>query len=220
MSWIEKIAFHQGIRGEEPNKALAHEIASSDNTEALKEISEYLYDKNKSISSDVLATMYHVGYEKPELIAPYLETFSDLLSSKINRMVWGSMIALSTIANVEPDALFQKIDLLIDTIKSGSLITEVWGLATLVNITKANEQYEQQTLPVLISYLESCRPIDFAKRVETYLPIINDSNKRDTIQNIIKEKRSELSEAQNKKLTTILKRYNKSCSADLQLVVS
>lgn len=217
MSWIKKIAYHQNIRGEEPNKALAKEIIKTESVEALKEISEYLFDKNRSISSDVLATMYHVGYEKPELITPYLNDFVNLLSSKVNRMVWGSMIAISTIAKIKPEDVFKHINLIITTIKNGSLITEVWGLVTLVNTVINNSKYEEKIIPLLIDYLKSCRPIDFAKRVETMLPIINDISKRDMIKEIIEAKQSELSEAQNKKVATIIKRYNKNCSENFKI---
>lgn len=217
MNWINKIAYHQNVRGEEPNKNLAKEISETKNVEALKEISQYLYDKNKSISSDVLATLYNVGYDQPELIAPYLSEFVNLLSSKINRMVWGSMIAISTIAKIKADEVYTHIDLIISTIKNGSLITEVWGLVTLVNTIVGNHEYEEKILPVLLDYLKSCRPIDFAKRVETILPVINNKNKKVTIKDIIDIKRSELSEAQNKKLVTIIKRYNKTCSDDLSI---
>lgn len=209
MSWIKKIAYHQNIRGEEPNKKLAKEIAYTENAEALKELSNYLYDKNKSISSDVIATMYHVGYENPQLIVPFLGDFLKLLSSKINRMVWGAMIAISTIAKVNPDDIFKHIDLIIHTVKKGTVITEVWGLVTLVNTVASNSKYEQQILPVLFDYLKCCRPIDFAKRVETMLPIITTKDIRDRVNESIVEKRAELSEAQLKKLLTIIKRYNK-----------
>lgn len=214
MNWITKIAYHQNIRGEEPNKALAKEIIATENIEALKELSEYLYDKNKSISSDVIAVMYHVGYEKPQLIAPYLNEFMKLLNSKINRMVWGAMIAISAIAKINPVDVFKQADLIIETIKKGSVITEVWGLETLVNSVISDSEYEEKILPVLFEYLKCCRPIDFGKRVETMLPVITNKEIRDKINEIIVEKRDELSEAQNKKLLTIIKRHNKSSNCE------
>lgn len=210
MSWINKIAFHKNIRNEEPNKELAEELASTNNTEGIKEISQYLFDKNKSISSDCLAVLYTIGYSKPELIKDYLGDFLILLESKNNRMIWGSMIALSTIAEIKSNEIFKSIDLIMQTIKKGTLITEVWGIKTLVNLSKQNKVFKEKLLPVLFDYLEKCRPIDFAKRVDVILPILKSPDEKEIIARIISLKTSELSEAQLKKLKTIMNKYSKS----------
>ena len=96
---IEKIAYHLGQRDEQPNKDLAAELAASEDKVGIAEIARFLSDKNPSIASDCIAVLYHVGYIKPELITIFVNDFFDLLESKHNRMVWGAMIALSTIAS-------------------------------------------------------------------------------------------------------------------------
>ncbi len=58
MNWINKIAFNQGVRGEEPNKQLDNEHAVANNTEGIKDIVGCLYDKNKPVSSDCLVILY------------------------------------------------------------------------------------------------------------------------------------------------------------------
>lgn len=206
MKWINKIAFYQNIRNEEPNKELAQEFIDTENKDGIKEISEYLYDKNKSVASDCMAVIYTIGYSKPELIQDYIDDFLELLKSKNNRMVWGSMIAISTIAPLKADYIFNEIDLLLNTIKKRTLITEVWGIKTLVNLSLNNEKYKTQIMPVLFDYLEKCRPIDFATRVETILPIIQSSAENEILERIIDFKKEDLSNAQSKKLATILKR--------------
>ena len=54
--------------------------------------------KTAKIASDCIKTLYEVGYLKPELIAPYVGDFLKLIKSRENRLVWGGMLALSTIA--------------------------------------------------------------------------------------------------------------------------
>lgn len=208
MSWIDKIAFNLNIRNEEPNKALAQELAKEESIEGIKEIAEYLNDKNKSVASDCLAVLYHIGYEKPALIQDYIDDFLKLLESKNNRMVWGSMIAISTIAPLKPTHIYKHIDLLLETIKKGSVITEVWGINMLANLCKANADYKQKLLPILLDYLEQCRPIDFAKRVETILPTIEEAKEKELVGNIINAKKPDLSPAQTKKLNSILKKFD------------
>ncbi|MCB9262210.1 MAG: hypothetical protein H6607_07530 [Flavobacteriales bacterium] len=209
MTWINKIAFYRNIRNEVPNQELARELANTNNTTGIEEISNYLFDKNTSVASDCLKVLYEIGYIKPELIEAYADTFLQLLESKNNRMVWGSMIALATIAPQKADDLYKKIDLLLQTIKQGTLITEVWGIKTLVYVSLQNDAYKSRLLPVLFDYLEKCRPIDFATRVETILPAISTPNEKEIMDKIIALKTPELSESQSKKLNAALKKHNK-----------
>ncbi len=206
MEWISKIAFHRNIRNETPNKELAAELAETGSKEGIREISKYMYDKNKSIASDCISVLYTIGYTNPELIQDYVGDFLGFLESKINRMVWGSMIGLSTIAQFKPETIYKNIDLILKTIKEGSLITEVWGIQILVNLSLCSPKYKNDLRLVLFDYLEKCRPIDFAKRIETILPIIESPEENEIIDRIIDMKIPELSEAQRKKLKTVLKK--------------
>lgn len=205
MNAISKIAFHRNIRNEEPNKALAKELAEADDFEGIKEISTYLYDKNKSIASDCLAVLYTIGYSKPEHITDYLGDFLKLLKSKNNRMVWGSMIAIATIAPLKSDEIFREVDKLLEVMKTGTVITEVWGIKALVGLSLANEAFKNRLLPVLYDYLDICRPIDFATRVETMLPVMVSAEEINQLKQIILLKQDALSPAQQKKLKSVLK---------------
>lgn len=209
MSYIEKTAYHRNIRNEIPNQELAKELAETDNIDGVNEIAEYLYDKNKSISSDCIKVLYETGYLKPELIQQHVDVFLDLLSSKINRMVWGGMIALSTIAQLKADEIFQKIDFVLDIIVKGTVITQVSGIMTLVGVALADKKYKEKLLPILFDYLEKCRPVDFAKRTETILPLIISEDEKFVIERIIEIKKEDLSTAQLKKLKTVLNKFNK-----------
>lgn len=209
MNWISKIAFNRNIRNENPNKELAIELVNTNNKEGIEEISKYLFDKNKSVSSDCLSVLYTIGYSKPELIQDYIDDFLKLLESKINRMVWGSMIALSTIAQLKSDYLFKKIDLILRTMSEGTLITEVWGIKLLVNLSIVNVEYKNKLLPILFDYLEKCRPIDFSTRIETILSVIDSHYEIETLNKIITSKSLELTDSQTKKLKTILKKRKK-----------
>lgn len=213
MSWISKIAFYRNIRNEIPNQELAMELAETNNVAGIKEIADYLYDKNSSVASDCIKVLYEIGYRKPELIKDYTEIFLRLLESKNNRMVWGGMIALATVAELNAELIGKQIELVLTTMKKGTLITEVWGIKTLVGVSLKNKTTKEKLLPVLYDYLERCRPIDFATRVETILPVISNLDENEIMERIIAMKTSELSDSQTKKLNTILTRYKKQAHA-------
>lgn len=213
MSWISKIAFYRNIRNEIPNQELAMELAETNNVAGIKEIADYLYDKNSSVASDCIKVLYEIGYRKPELIKDYTEIFLRLLESKNNRMVWGGMIALATVAELNAELIGKQIELVLTTMKKGTLITEVWGIKTLVGVSLKNKTTKEKLLPVLYDYLERCRPIDFATRVETILPVISNLDENEIMERIIAMKTSELIDSQTKKLNTILTRYKKQAHA-------
>jgi hypothetical protein len=205
---INKIAYYRNIRNEVPNQELARELAETNNAVGIKEISTYLFDKNNSISSDCIKVLYEIGCLKPELIRDFIEIFISLLDNKNNRMIWGGMIALSTIAHLKADDIFKKIDLVLLAMKKGTLITEVAGIKTLVKVSMKNTLYKEKLMPFLFDYMEKARPIDFATRIETVLPLIHRPEEKDLFERIIDLKSTELSKAQLKKLITIINRHN------------
>ena len=218
MKWINKIAYHRNIRNETPNRELAKELYDTENKDGIKEISEYLFDKNKSIASDCLAVMYEIGYNKPQLISGYLEIFLKLLESKNNRMVWGAMIAITTISKIKAKEIFQQITLILNAIDSGTVITEVWGIKTLASLSSIDGAMKKKLMPILADYLQKARPVDFTTRLEDILQTVSTDNDAALIGKIVKEKLSELSEAQKKKLKTLINKFNKNTKSPLNII--
>ena len=88
-----------------------------------------------------------------------------LLGSCSNRMVWGGMIALANVASVAPENVYPHRELIREKIETGSVITNVWGVKTYINMAKADEYYKELK-PILFKLQAGCRPVDFAKRAE------------------------------------------------------
>ncbi|MBT7827949.1 MAG: hypothetical protein HN600_15280, partial [Bacteroidetes bacterium] len=83
------------------NKERAKLIADKKDEKEIKELVKRLNYQNRGIQSDSIKVLYEIGYVKPELISPYVNDFLDLLNNSNNRMIWGSMCALSSISNSE-----------------------------------------------------------------------------------------------------------------------
>ncbi len=110
MSALNKIAFYQNRRDDVPNQQLAKELAQTENKSGIAELASNLQNKNKNVQSDCLKVLYEIGYLKPELIADCVSDFLGLLKSKNNRLVWGSMIALATIADKKPKEIYDNLE--------------------------------------------------------------------------------------------------------------
>ena len=106
---IEKLAYSLGKNDEEPNIALAKELAAAKNKKAVAEIVEGLNSKTEQIANDCIKVLYELGGIKPELISGYAENFITLLRSGNNRLVWGAMTALSKITALNPEFVYNNL---------------------------------------------------------------------------------------------------------------
>ena len=177
MSVLHRIAYYQGRRDEIPNQELARELVEARDLEGIREIAENLGHENSNVQSDCLKVLYEIGYLAPELIADYVTQFLALLGHKNNRMVWGGMIALATIAELKPAEIWNEVDSVIDAVDYGTAITEVWGIRTLARLAAANDAYCQRLFPLLMKYLKECLPRDVPTHAESILPAVNSSRK-------------------------------------------
>lgn len=176
MTTLDRIAFSLGRRDDVPNQELARELAENTDIEGIHEIAEHLWDSNPKIQSDCIKVLYEVGYISPALIADYYSDFLKLLKHRNNRLVWGAMIALSTIANIRADELFQKFDRIKSAIGEGSVITTDMGIKTLALIASIKAEYCAEIFPYLLEHLKTCRLKDVPQHAEHVLAAVKTEN--------------------------------------------
>ncbi len=205
MPVINLLASSQGLKGNEANIALAKEIASSENHDAVKELVDNLENQNKNIQGDCIKTLYETGYRKPEMIADYYSDFLALLINKNNRMVWGGMIALTTIAGLKHKELFLSLDLIRETVNKGSVITKDCGVEILAKLN-CHDEYFNTTDPLLMEQLWNCPIKQLPMYADKTLVSINKENK-EAYRNIINKRKTECEKSsQAKRLEKVLKK--------------
>lgn len=106
MSVLDQLACSLGHRDEVPNQELARCLAESEDSANIREVADGLQHKERAVQADCIKVLYEIGYLKPALIAPYASAFLKLLKSRNNRLVWGGMIALSTVGGLAANELF------------------------------------------------------------------------------------------------------------------
>jgi hypothetical protein len=177
MSILGKIAFFQNRRDEVPNQELARELAQTRSAADIREIAENLWNKESNIQSDCLKVLYELGYLAPELIADYVDDFLKLLKHRNNRMVWGGMIALSSIAGLQADKIFPHVDEIQKTMQAGSVITNDAGIKTLTAVAAQKDEYCARIVPYLLERLSDSRPVDAPRYAEVILAAIGAKDK-------------------------------------------
>ncbi len=209
MSVINQLASAQGRQDDTPNRELAKHLAEAQDREGIQVLVGNIANDDPAIQSDCIKTLYEVGYLEPALIADHWETFLGLLASKNNRMVWGGMIALSTIAHLRASDLFPHADELKKVVRSGSVITQDSGIKTLSVIAAQGDDTRAALLPFLFDTLKSCRAKDLPKHAAAVFGALDDHS-RDRFIKLLEARLPDLSENQQKRLRKTVKKAQQS----------
>lgn len=203
MTILNQLACSQGRRDEAPNQELARQLASAQDTDGIHEVAKALWVKDKNIQADCVKVLYEVGYLAPDLVAPYALDFLKLLKSRNNRLVWGGMIALSTVGALAADVLFPRWDEIRKAMDNGSVITRDAGVLALAGVASANPAYNREIFPYLLERLRTCRPKDVPQHCEKILLAVNANNKAEFV-SVLEKRLQDLQGAQVKRVQKVI----------------
>ncbi|MEH7387953.1 hypothetical protein V7147_21530 [Bacillus sp. JJ1521] len=204
MSVINQLASHLGRIDEEPNIELAHKLAKEENHAAIEEIIKNLSCKDKKVQHDCIKVAYEIGLVKPELIGKYVLNFIELLRSRNNRMVWGGMTALSTIAEVAAETIMEHLDKLKSAMKIGSVITIDKGVLTFAKLAAVSKENNDIIFPFLLHHLETCRPKEIPQHSESTLFAVTNENREEFLK-VLRKREKYLTAPQLKRVKKIYK---------------
>ena len=173
---LEKLACKLGRNDEVPNIELAEELSRTGDAIGIEEIIVGLKGADKAVANDCIKVLYEIGERKPELIAGYADEFISLLSSRNNRLAWGSMTALAKIAELVPESIFEKLPVVVSAYEEGSVISVDNSISVFAELSKAGDKYAEKALPLLINHLEKCRPKDVPQHAERASVCFNSGN--------------------------------------------
>jgi hypothetical protein len=208
MSVLSQIAYFQNRRDEAPNQELARDLAETRDRAGIGEIAQNLWHQNPNVQSDCVKVLYELGYLKPELIADYVDDFLKLLQSRNNRLVWGSMLALSTIAELKAQEIYPHYEEIKAAMEKGSVITVDNGVKTLALIAARHEPYSQEIWPYLLQHLATCRPKDVPQHAEKILVAVKAGNKHEFIM-VLEHRMADMTRPQAMRLKRVLKEVEK-----------
>lgn len=204
MSVLKKIAFYLGRRDEVPNQEVARELAQTQNKADIQEIAANLWNKDSNVQSDCLKVLYELGYLKPELVADYTADFIKLLKHKNNRMVWGSMIALGSVAGLRGDEIYAHLDEIKRVMADGSVITVDNGVKVLAEAAATSPERRAAIFPFLLQHLETCRPKEVPQHAEKILLAVDASNKEAFTRTLVK-RMADTTASQTARLRKVIK---------------
>lgn len=202
---IDHLASSLGRRDELPNQQLAAEVVKADDREAVEVLVGLLAHRKKDIRNDSIKTLYEIGEQKPALIAPFLDRFLSLLTHPDNRLQWGAMTAISHIARVMPEEVYEQLPSILEAADEGSVITHDQAVNILITLADSREfstsalkllkvqllkspvnqlpMYAEKALPVI----EAAYKNEFADALRSRLQEIEKESKKKRVEKVIKK---------------------------------
>ena len=207
MSVLERIAYLQDRKDELPNQELAKELIETNNVDGIREIAENLFNSDNNIQNDCIKVLYEAGYINPDMIAEYVGDFIKLLRSRNNRLVWGGMLALSTIATIKADEIYKNLEIILRIMKEGSVIAVDNAIKVLAAVASQNDEYNVKIFPLLLEHLRKCRPKEVGQHAESTFQAVNQRN-RDEFIKALKEREGYLTSAQSTRINKLFKKLH------------
>ncbi len=208
MSVLDKIASRRGLRSDVPNQELARELAMAKDQQGIGEIAANLWNRDSAVQGDCIKVLYEIGAIDSSLIADFCGEFLRLLTNRQNRLVWGSMIALATIADQKAEELFPHIDEILRVMENGSVITVDNGIKVLALVAAQRLEYSRKIFPALLNHLATCRAKEIPQHAESTLPAVGAANQAEFIQ-VLEGRMRELQSSQAARLRKVLRAAEK-----------
>lgn len=152
MSVLGRLASALGRRDEVPNQQLAVELAANGSPSDIAELVNALSTARTPTQNDAIKVLYELGALRPDLIASHAEAFFQALKSRNNRLVWGALTALDTLAATSPALIAGRLPDILDAADRGSVIAKdktVSMLATLASVPGASPTAWERLLAIL-----------------------------------------------------------------------
>lgn len=211
MKAIDLLSTSLGRRDDKANLDLAVEIIRSKRNDWVKELVENLNHKDNNIQSDCIKVLYEIGKrDSAEMIAPFVDSFGELLKSKNNRLIWGAMTALDTIALINPEGVYGLLRKMFYEVE-GITIDHCVGILGVGILAKLAciENYTKEASSLLIKQLERCPSKKLPMYAEKSIIAINAAN-QDQFIDLIKSRIPEMDKLNRKLISTLNSLLNRS----------
>ncbi len=203
---LNQLSSQLGRKDEAPNIELAEQLVKYEDLEGINEVIQNLHNPDKKIQQDCMKVVYEIGKRNPHLIQHETETFLSFLKSRNNRMVWGAMTALSTVAHLSSSLMMNHLRTIFTAIQTGSVITVDKGIFTLATLASVNESNNRKIFPFLLNHLETCRPKEVPQHAESTMRAVTEENVTAFL-TVLKKREPYLTPPQLKRIKRIYKTF-------------
>ena len=202
----DKLSYGMGQRDQGPNKILAQEIADSEDRNAVKELKVLVTSQvYKRLRMDATLTLAYIGELRPEMLIDSVDFLLGILDDPIDRVGWGSMIALSHISSIATEKMYSELPRILDAMDAGGIVGRDHGYRILIDLYTV-EKYRADLFYVLLEQIQKSPPNQLGQYTERLMVVLKKENTKELI-SALEERRTELTNEHHlKRLTKNLKK--------------
>ncbi|MEM9324622.1 MAG: hypothetical protein AAGA85_03160 [Bacteroidota bacterium] len=179
-----------GRRDQGPNRALAKDIVTRQDFEAITELFEVLARKSSvRVHNDAVLTIAAISSEAPQMLTAHVSELMQLLKANINRQVFGAMIALANLSSLVPEQMSEHLGLIMASMDKGTVVTRDHGFTILTQIYKVDKSGD--LLPLILEQLMKAPPNQIGQYTEKFISVM-DYTHRDELSAVLQERLNEL----------------------------
>lgn len=189
MAIQDHLASSLGRKDQGPNHSLAEKIVAGD--QDIQELVTFFKTKpHRDLQKDAIITIAYVSELDPRPVLPFFDLLTENLDSSISRVVYGSMMALSRIASLIPERIFEELPRIIDTMHGDSIVARDYGFRILTEMY-AVPKYAEDVFPLAIEEIQLAPDNQLGQYVERLLPLLKEDH-RSILRKILEARKEEL----------------------------
>lgn len=148
MTILSQLSSQTGDRTEASNKEVAAICLQA--PDFLAEIASALSSKDAALAGDCAEVLTLVAAKRPELVAPFADRFTPLLSHKTTRVRWEASQALALIGYLRPDVIKPLMPQIIDHLRTDkSVIVRDYLTDALGSYARSGHDAAVEVFPLL-----------------------------------------------------------------------
>lgn len=155
--------------------------STSANSIEINTISNWLDSKDHKLVAAATSFIDELGSKKPELCLTFTDKLLELLKSKKNRLVWGSLTALESYAELITDILFQNLDQIISASEKSSVVAKDHAVQIYQKLAKVDDYYDS-AIELMLEQVRICADNQLGQYAERTLDVIRPERKNELIE--------------------------------------
>ncbi len=178
MSIADHLAYSLERKDQEPNKRLANQLVANDDRAGVHEIVD-LFDEHRPrrLLMDAMLTLAYIAETKPELIIPHTDFLLSKLKDPIERVGWGSMIALAHITPLVAEKLYKELPKVLDAMERQSVVGRDHGFKVLVKLYQVDE-YANDLIHIIVEQISNAPSNQLGQYAERAMTALRANHKK------------------------------------------
>ncbi|WP_436514947.1 hypothetical protein [Ekhidna sp. To15] len=198
----DNLAYALDRNDQEPNKIVAKQIVDARDEKQVEEMVSFILNRPKQrAQADAILALAYVGELNPKLLSGQVDFLIEELKSPINRVIFGSMIALAHVAQLQKEKLFEALPQIIDAMDIGTVVTRDHGYRIMITLYQ-DSRFQADVFLLIQEQLMKAPSNQLGQYAERLIEVVNDSNINSLIETL-EERRNDISNEHH------IKRLNK-----------